>query len=468
MGCTEKVVIVGAGISGLACAFRLKQLGYPCLVLEAQDRVGGVIASVRRNGFLFELGPQFPRFPKPLWHLVCELGLEREFLVGNPKAKRYIFHRDTLHPAVFSPGALLATRLVSIASKWRILTEVFGSTEPPPQEESLADFVERKFGKDVAENLVDPIVSTVFFGDTRKMGMEDAFPALVEWERKHGSVARGALRARKSKLARSSSLKVTDALPSLGSFQNGMGSLPEALLRNLPDAVKCKAQVVTLALAKGEVTGMDDAWQIILANGETRRACHLVLAVPAYEAARLLEIASPELAQRLGAIEYAPTCVVSTAYNGSQITHPLDGFGFMVPRQENLHTICTFWNSSLFPQHAPTRKVLLTSFAGREFREAAHPPKDDSYERSVIAENAKILGISGAPLDQEIWRHPTALPQYNVGHARRVTEMNQLLSQLPNLHLAGNYLKGRSLGDCVALADEIAARVQSQMRHSNI
>ena len=102
MGCTEKVVIVGAGISGLACAFRLKQLGCPCLVLEAQDRVGGVIASVRRNGFLFELGPQFPRFPQPLWHLVCELGLESEFLVGNPKAKRYIFHHGTLHPAVFS------------------------------------------------------------------------------------------------------------------------------------------------------------------------------------------------------------------------------------------------------------------------------------------------------------------------------------------------------------------------------
>ena len=324
MGCTEKVVIVGAGISGLACAFRLRQLGCPCLVLEAQGRVGGVIASVRRNGFVFELGPQFPRFPNPLWHLVCELGLEREFLVGNPKAKRYIFHRDTLHPGVFSPGALLATRLVSTASKLRILTEVFGSTEPPPQEESVAEFVERKFGKDVAENLVDPIVSTVFFGDARKMGMEGAFPALVGWERKHGSVARGALRARNSKSARSSSLKVTDALPSLGSFQNGMGSLPVALLGNLPDAVKCKAQVVTLALAKGEATGMHDAWQIILANGETRRASHVVLAVPAYEAARLLEIASPELAQRLGAIDYAPTCVVSTAYNGSQITHPLD------------------------------------------------------------------------------------------------------------------------------------------------
>jgi oxygen-dependent protoporphyrinogen oxidase len=468
MGCTEKVVIVGAGISGLACAFRLKQLGCPCLVLEAQDRAGGVIASVRRNGFLFELGPQFPRFPKPLWRLACELGLESEFLVGNAKAKRYIFRHGALHPAVFSPGALLATRLVSIASKLRILTDVFGSTEPPPQEESLADFVERKFGKDVAENLVDPIVSSVFFGDARKMGMEGPFRVLVEWERKHGSVVRGALRARSSKSAQASSLKVTDALPSLGSFRNGMGSLPEALVRSLPDMVKCKARVVTLALAKGEVPDMDDTWQIVLANGETVRANHLVLALPAYEVARLLQIALPNLAQHLGAIEYAPVCVVSTAYHRSQISHSLDGFGFMVPRQEKLRTICTFWNSSLFPQHAPIRKVLLTSFAGWEFREDAHRPDDESYERSVIAENAKILGISGAPLDREIWRHPNALPQYNVGHARRITEINQLLSQLPNLHFAGNYMDGRSLGDCVALADEIAARVQSQIRHGNI
>jgi oxygen-dependent protoporphyrinogen oxidase len=468
MGCTEKVVIVGAGISGLACAFRLKQLGCPCPVLEAKDRVGGVIASVRRNGFLFELGPQFPRFPRPLWRLVCELGLENEFLAGNRKAKRYILYHGTLHPAVFSPGALLATRLVSTTSKLRILTEVFRSTEPPLEEESLADFVERKFGKDVVENLVDPVVSTVFFGDARKMGMEGAFSLLAEWERKHGSVVRGALRTRNPKSAQAASLKLTDALPSLGSFQNGMGSLPEALARSLPDVVKCKAQVASLALAKGEMTGEDEGWQIVLTNGETMRANHVVLALPAYEAARLLEIASPQLAERLSAIEYAPVCVVSTAYSRSQISHPLDGFGFMVPRQEKLHTICTFWNSSLFPQHAPKGKVLLTSFAGREFRDGAHHLEGESYERSVIAENAKILGISGAPLDREIWRHPRALPQYNVGHARRVTEIDQLLSQLPNLHLAGNYRKGRSLGDCVALADEIAARVQTQMQRSNI
>ena len=181
-----------------------------------------------------------------------------------------------------------------------------------------------------------------------------------------------------------------------------------------------------------------------------------------------METASPGLAQQLSAIEYAPICVVAAAYNRSYVAHPLDGFGFMIPRREGLQTICTFWNSSLFPQHAPAGKVVLTSFAGRESHENSAASPNGTCVQSVLAENAKILGISGEPLDREVWCTPRALPQYNVGHAARVARINALLAHIPNLHLAANYLQGRSLGDCVALADDIARRVHSQCQANAI
>ena len=188
VGYKEKVVVVDAGISGLACAYRLKQLGVPCVLLEAAERPGGLIATVRRNECLFETGPKCPRFPASVWRLIRELDLGREFAAGNRKAKRYIFSRGKLHRAPFSPQALLATRLLGFTSKLRILSEAFRYSQAPAHEESLSEFIERKFDPAVLDNLVDPFISTIFLGDARKMGMESAFPALVKWEQERGSL----------------------------------------------------------------------------------------------------------------------------------------------------------------------------------------------------------------------------------------------------------------------------------------
>jgi len=456
----------------LACAYRLKQLGIRPLLLETEDRPGGLIVTVRRNGYIFEAGPQCPRFPASVWTLVRELNLEGEFVPGDPKAKRYILKRGRLHPAPFSPARLITTRLVDLQSKLRILTEVFGSTRPPAHEENLAEFVERKFGADVLEYLVDPFISTVFFGDSRKMGMESAFPALVEWERSQGSLVRGAIRARRAKrdfhvpgsstperTEPSRGLYVTDALPSLGSFTSGMAMLPEKLSKNLGESIKYRAKVESVAQLQAGNGAEKSGWRVCLTSGEEIAAQALVLAVPAYVGARLLEKSAPELGSRLGAIEYAPMSSVSSAYERAKVSQSLEGFGFLVPRREGLQTICTFWNSSLFGGRAPEGRVLMTSFAGRNASDALATSSDEECARAIDEENARILGIRGQPVDQMVWRYPRALPQYNVGHARRVDEIKDLLRRLANLYLAGNYLAGRSIGDCVELASRVAEGV---------
>jgi protoporphyrinogen/coproporphyrinogen III oxidase len=476
VGYTEKVVVIGAGISGLTCAFRLKQRGWRPLVLEATVRAGGWIETVRRNGFLFEAGPQCPRFPESLWSLVRELHLENEFVPGDPKAKRYVLKRGRLHLAPFSPGGLITTGLVDIRSKFRVLAEVFGHSSPPAHEESLAEFVERKFGTEILDYLVDPFISTIFLGDSRKMGMHSAFPPLVEWERDQGSLVRGALRARKSKKSapgaaalstadpsnsNSGNLRVTDALPTLGSFKSGMATLTERLSAELKENIRYGQRIEFIEELRNENRAPKSGWTLYLQNDEQIAADCVVLAVPAYAAATLLERSAPPLAQLLKTIEYAPISVVSSAYDRSQVSHHLDGFGFMIPRREGLESICTFWNSSLFEGHAPNGRVVMTSFAGRDAGDGPLAKSEVECAQTVESENAKVLGISGSAVDRMVWRNARALPQYNVGHATRVKEIQTILPSLPDLYLAGNFLTGRSIDDCVRVASQVADELHS-------
>ena len=454
MGYTQKVVIIGAGISGLACAFRLKQLGVQSLLLEASDHPGGMIATIRRDGHLFELGAQSPRFPASVWGLLRDLHLDQEFVAGDAKARRYILRNGKLRRAPFSPGGLIATDLLRGSSKLRILSEIFRFSRPPAEEETLAAFVERKFGKDVLVNLVDPVVSTVFFADACKMGMESAFPALVNWERSHGSVARGAIRARAKN--KRTSMKVTDSLPSLGTLRPGMGRLPERLAEEMGPHIRYGARVTSIVRGKA-------SWEVVLSHGEHFFAEHVVLALPADEAAKALDTSVPPLAMEFRKIAYEAICVVSGGYERRKVKNPLDGFGFMVPRSEGLRTISTFWNSSQFPERAPDGRVLITSFARcGEIRDM------DALEGIVAAENAAILGITGEPEVRNFWQHPRALPQYNVGHRRVVGAIQEALGGAPNLHVAGNYLEGRAIGDCVDLAQRVAEKVHSRLQAANI
>jgi protoporphyrinogen/coproporphyrinogen III oxidase len=478
VGHIYKTVVVGGGLSGLACAFRLRQLGIQALVLEASGRAGGIVSTVRRNGFVFEAGPQCPRFPASVWNLVRELNLESEFVAGDPKAKRYILRDGRLHLAPFSPGGALTTQLVGPRSKYRLLSEVLRNSQPPAVEESLAEFVERKFGSEVLDYLVDPLISTVFFRDARKVGMQSAFPDLVEWERSRGSVVRGALRAYRHKAdavksdagpsrgdssAKHRGLYVTDALPALGSFKGGMATLPDKLAQKLGEDIHFGATVESVAAARTGTPGRRSIWQIRVSGGEDFSAEAVVFAAPAYAVASLLQPTAPKLGALLAAIEHAPMGIVSSAYDRKQVRHALDGFGFMVPRREGLHTVCTFWNSSLFPSHAPKGSVLMTSFVRADTGGLMTAPYD-VFAQMVEVENAKILGITGPPIERTVWRYPRALPQYNVGHAQRVKEIREAESALPGLCLAGNYLTGRSIGDCAESGLQAAEKLRSQMR----
>ena len=323
-------------------------------------------------------------------------------------------------------------------------------TKAPDGDESLADFVRRKFGTEILDHLAGPFASGVFAGDPELMSLRSSFPSLAVWEQEYGSVLRGAMKSRGKK-------DNDQVRPTLAAFKRGMTSLIAAAVRKLEPAVAFGMA------ATGIARGADEIWKVKFSGQGGSADVHadaLVLAAPAYESARLLNPLSSHLAGALGAIPYAPVAVVAEGYRREFVGHDLKGFGFLVPRKEGLRTLGTIWNSSLFPGRAPEGMVLMTSFVG-----GATDPKTVAQDAGYIAnevrdEIGRVLQIIGPPIERQVWRHAKALPQYNLGHSQRVNVIREELQGIRGVFLTGNYLDGPSLGSCVAQGNRTAEAVR--------
>ena len=376
-----QVAIIGAGISGLACAYRLQQLGVDVTVFESNDSAGGLIDSVQKDSLLFEAGPQSFQGTPALLALIRELGLEAQLQKADPRAPRYVLLHGRLRKIPMSPQALLASTLLNPISRWKIASEPFKKSKPPTEEESVATFVRRKFGSEILEYLVAPFVSGVYAGDPEKLSLKAAFPTLDEWERQYGSVLRGAMKSRPPKEQRT-------AAPPLCSFTNGVAALPRAMAAKLGEAMQYETRAVSVDFAstgQRAGTGVGTACEIrIVRNGQEQSASAsaVVIATSAYAAAHLLETSSPHLAQTLSAFAYAPVAVVAGTYYRQQVGDPLEGFGFLVPRGEKVRALGTVWNSSLFPGRAHAKAACtITSFIGG----ATDPEIMDLHEENIAA-----------------------------------------------------------------------------------
>src|SRR5271155_1426805 len=463
MNSSSKVAVIGAGISGLACAYRLQQLGLDVTVFEANDSAGGMIESVEKGGLLFEGGPQSFQGTPALLELIREVGLEPQLQKADPRAPRYVLLHGHLRKIPMSPQALLASTLLNPISRWKIASEPFKKSQPPTEEESVAAFVRRKFGNEILEYLVAPFVSGVYAGDPEKLSLKAAFPTLDEWERQYGSVLRGAMKSRPPKEQRAGA-------PPLCSFTHGVAALPRALAAKLGDALQYETRAASVDSAGAGQHGHAAPGPVceirMVRDGQEQSALTsaVVIATPAYAAAHLLETSAPHLAQTLSGIAYAPVAVVASSYYRQQVGYPLEGFGFLVPRGEKVRTLGTVWNSSLFPGRAHEGSVTITSFIGG----ATDPDVINLHEENIAAivteENARILGITGPPVETAVWKYPRALPQYNLGHGHIVETIRSAERASPGLFSAGNYLKGPAVGKCVENGFQTAEAVSKYLQ----
>jgi len=429
-------LVVGAGISGLASAWFLARRGARVRVLEAANELGGVMHSVRDNGFLVETGPNSTLARGGAFdELVHGLGLAPELLVANPAAsRRYVVQRGAPVALPGNPLAFFTTPIFSLGAKLRLFTEPFHGRAR--EEESIARFVRRRLGPEFLDWAIDPFVSGVYAGDPERLSVRAAVPKIYALEAQHGSLIVGAL---------SRMLHGRAGGPQPGgrlvSFRGGMQTLPVAIARELGERVVPGAAVTGLSRA-------GDGW-LVQTAGREHRARQVVLALPAYAAAKLLEPLSADAARELAAIVYAPIAAVGLGFRRTQIRHALDGFGMLIPRRENRKTLGVLFSSTLFPGRAPDEHALLTAFLGGARHPGIGQADDDAVVGQILADLRPLLGIEGAPVMTRVTRWARAIPQYELGHLERLARLDAALAALPGLRLRANYRDGISVADCV-------------------
>lgn len=447
-------VVVGGGITGLTLAFHLHRTGANVLLLEADDSFGGVIRTRRESGWLFESGPNTVLSHPDIDALIEATGLEGERVTASPLAKRrYIVKDGTLHPLPASPAALIRSSLFSRAGKFRLLREPFIPRHAGP-EESIADFTRRRLGPEFLEYAVGPFVSGVYAGDPEKLSVRHAVKKIHRLEENHGSLIRGAIALRRTSAAAGPSPR-----GGILSFRNGLDTLPAALAASLGQRARAGTRVDAVSRGTGgfalDVTGRDGNRSVVAAE-------RVVLAVDAATTARLVAPLDPgdeTGASRLAAVPYAAVSVAGFGFRRDQVGHPLDGFGCLVPGRERLGLLGCLFTSSLFEGRAPAGHVALTVYAGGATDPAAADLDDRTLTERLLSALTPLLSISGPPSRTEVRRWRRAIPQYNLGHGDFLDIADRIEARHPGIHLAGNWRDGVSVGDCVAGASALAARL---------
>ena len=458
----HKVVVIGGGISGLSTAWLLDSQARAagqsvelCL-LEQEQQPGGKIRSVRESGFLCEWGPNGFLDSKPQTLELCAaLGISDQLHRSNDNArKRFIFTGGELHRLPENGPSFLKSRLLSWPGKLRLLGEPFAAAAPG-NDETLAAFGRRRLGAEALQKLIAPMASGIFAGDPETMSLQSCFPRIAELERDYGGLFRAMLALAKKKKQERKEGKISSSAAGPGgtltSFKGGIQFLTDTLAAQLGERVRTGISVAA-------VNRMDRQWQISLADGSRMEADLVILAAPAYAAAGMLQQTDAALADILRQILYSSLSVVCCGYETAGLGHPLDGFGYLIPKEEGRTALGTLWDSSMFEERAPAGRALLRSMAGGACRPELFGLSDEELLQRVRADIQAAMGISAAPCFSRIIRHQQAIPQYTVGHAGRLEQIEGRLAGLPGLLLTGNAFKGVGLNDCVAASQAAVSK----------
>jgi oxygen-dependent protoporphyrinogen oxidase len=442
---TRDVVVIGAGISGLSAAYELMRQGRDVVVLERQVTVGGNAISERIDGFLMEHGPSTMNAAVPeALEVSRDLDLTASSMdLGANVRKRYLLDGGKLNGISVHPLGFFTSGYLSLPARLSMLGEIMRPRRVSHADETIYDFSRRRLGDEFARKVMDPLAAGLFMGDSRALSVSAVFPRLVEFERKFGSVTRAVINARRG----------SQPGRRLFSWPEGIGTLPRRLARILGARVHTGTTVKRIApLASG--------FEIETAAEGTIRARSVILAVQPHVAAALLENVEPEAAEAAGTIPAPPVGVVYLGYRRAQVSHPLDGLGFLSTRDENRAISGAQFCSTMFDGRAPEGHVAISCYVGG----ARNPELARLPERDMVGlvheELSGMLGIKGPPVLSRVRHWARGLPQYNLGHPDRRRVMESADERMPGLILTGNYLRGVSIANCLA-----SARAAVQPRH---
>lgn len=465
------VAVVGGGIVGLSAAWFLqeaqKQHEQPIqyTLLEQSNRWGGKIKTERvqvldGENFIVEGGPDSFITQKP-WalQLARKLSLDDRLLPTNDDRRQTYVLNDgkptplpdgvlLIVPTKFMPFAL--SPLISVPGKLRMGLDLFIPPRTDNGDETLADFITRRLGDEALDKIAEPLLSGIYNAEAEKQSLLATFPRFRDIERRHGSLIKGMLSSRRARNARKVESTPTERPTSIFmSLKGGMEELVERLTASLEGDLRLNTTVesiVDTGASDGESTA-GERYVLELNEGRRLYTDAVILAVPAYVAARLVQPLSPEAAQRLDGIRYVSTGTISLAYDAQEFSHPLDGFGVVIPRTEQRSINAITWTSTKFDRRAPQGAVLIRAFFGGSRTPHMMDVDDEELVAVVRSEIASIMGVRATPLFHRIFRYPDANPQYDVGHLERVAEIEDALP--PHLFVTGSPYRGIGIPDCV-------------------
>jgi oxygen-dependent protoporphyrinogen oxidase len=456
-----RFVIVGAGVSGLTLAWRLHRARPDAriTVLEASGRPGGCVWTDRHpSGFVVENGPNGFLDNKPsTMALVRDLGLAGRLVPASESSgrKRYVFLNGRLHALPSSLLGFLRDPLLSWRGKLALLGEpLWRRNTPRHGDESVAAFAHRRAGREAAEVFADALVTGIHGGDPELLDVRAAFPRLYELERRYGSVVRGLMTTRRQKRAEARARGEPPPAPQrLWSFAGGLREMTDTLAAQLPEPPEYGVAV------RGLERGADGRGWRVLADGRSWDADAVALACPAWASAGILRGLDPGLADLFGGIAYNRIAVVALGYAAGDVRGDFDGFGYIAPQRTRRDLLGVQWCSAIYPDRAPAGMVLWRALVGGWHRAEQVDWPDGRLIAAVRAELRLATGVTADPTFTQVVRWDRAIPQYLLGHPRRVAEIEEVAARHPGLHLAGNALHGVALNDCT----ETAARVASAM-----
>lgn len=436
-----RVVIVGAGVSGLATARFLQAEGVQVSVLEARDSPGGNVRSVREEGRVLDVAANGWLNSEPAMTELLQLaGLtERLIPASDQYDDRFIFADGSMQPAPMSPPAMLRSRLISTWAKLRLLLEPFIGRATGP--ETVAEFVRRRLGQAFVDRMVGPMVAGVYASAPEQLSLEAAFPRMAELEREHRSLFLAMMRLRRGGAPRGH----------LQTLDGGAGSLPEALAQGLD---------LQLGVSVHGLEPQAQGFRVLTADGSVE-ADAVVLACPGHAQAPLVGF-DPLAVAALERIRYAPVAVVASAWSREAWERRPEGFGVLVAAHEPVGVLGCLFTSCIFPDQAPDDEVLLRTIIGGAVEPEAAREDDPSLRARCDRAHGAFFGRQlEPPRMMRIFRHPRGIPQYEPGHLDRVGVLRQAEGRHPGLVFTGNHLQGIGVKDCARAGKEAAAKVLS-------